>query len=133
MKHPSDADAAHESLVEAFRELHIAEAVGCCGAGRHLVIKQGDGTYAYLHDSAVMRGGDPVATGEDRIYFARRCSKETAWDAATEDMTDAAIDAVHGPERDADGEVPPAEIQRICRGWAEEYLSNLCDEQILEI
>jgi hypothetical protein len=121
----------YESLIDAFREIRIAEAVGCCGAGRHLVIRQNNGTYAYLHDSAVQRGGDPVATGEDRVFFARRCTTENAWDAATENMTESEIDDAYTPERDDDGDITPEAVKQVCWEWAKETLSSMDDDAIL--
>lgn len=59
------------AIIELMRAQYEAHA-----CGRALIVRCEDGKYSYQYDEADCRGGDPEATGEDRIVYAEPATRD---------------------------------------------------------
>jgi len=84
MGHTLDTEI-RELLEQAF----VADASGCCGAGRHMIVYGDDADFHYVHDSAQQRAG----TDESHVVWAKCCNAETAYHDATEGYVEAGFRA----------------------------------------
>jgi len=128
-----DGVVLRNQLDDAVAEALIAQAEGCCGAGRHLIIFE-DGEIQYLHDSARQRIGDPEKTGEARVLWETPCAAEDAWDTATGELSAEDIREGYDLEDsdfDADGDITAEARRKVCRDWGREIVSTGLADEVL--